>query len=93
MLPKLNSAPNSVCSNSTAISVVTNNEHQVVQHAKQLFANSPYNSLRQVGCAYHEGVLILRGRVPTFYMKQIAQTMVRNVDAGIHIDNRLVVDE
>ena len=51
----------------------------------------PYPILRQVHCRYHEGVLILCGNVPTFYMKQIAQTVVSSLDQVEQIDNRIVV--
>jgi hypothetical protein len=38
-------------------------------------------------------VLILQGRVPTFYLKQVAQTVVRDLlNDGFVIDNRVEVD-
>ena len=48
--------------------------------------------LSAVLCDFHEGVLILRGRVPSYYMKQIAQTAVRGLTQVQRIDNRLEVD-
>lgn len=32
--------------------------------------------LRRVECEYHEGIVILRGRAPTYYLKQVAQSIV-----------------
>lgn len=72
-------------------STVTDAEQQVLQRAKRCFATSAYFALRRVACAYHEGVLILRGRVPSFYLKQVAQTIVKNAVEGIQIDNRIEV--
>ena len=33
-----------------------------------------------MSCEFGEGVLVLRGQVSTFYLKQVAQTLVREVD-------------
>ena len=49
-------------------------------------------TLSTVSCDFHEGVLILWGRVPSYYMKQIAQTAVRGLTQVERIDNRLEVD-
>lgn len=60
--------------------------------AEQRLRQSSYFALRYVACEYHEGVLILRGRVPSFYLSQIAQTLVRKVDGVELVVNRLEVD-
>lgn len=49
-----------------------------------------YLALQRVSCDFHEGVLVLRGRVPTYYLKQMALAAVTGV-TGIgrvvdHID-------
>jgi osmotically-inducible protein OsmY len=52
---------------------------------------SPYSELRSLTCRFHRGVLSLQGSVPTYYLKQVAQTIVRQV-AGVHrVDNQLQV--
>lgn len=50
-------------------------------------------SLRQrdVTCEFHEGVLILRGCLPTYYLKQMAQTLAAKFEAVQLVDNRIVV--
>ena len=40
---------------------------------------------------YHEGVLTVRGRVPTFYLKQLLQTALKRVDGVERINNRVDV--
>jgi len=40
---------------------------------------SGYAALQGVTAEHHEGVVFLRGRVPSFYMKQIAQEVARKV--------------
>jgi osmotically-inducible protein OsmY len=55
---------------------------------EQLRASSHY-FVRAVTCEFERGVLILRGRVPSFYLKQLAQTLVRRV-AGVDQVKNLV---
>jgi hypothetical protein len=40
---------------------------------------------------HHEGVLTVRGRVPTFYLKQLLQTALKRVDGVERINNRVDV--
>lgn len=65
----------------------------VADIAQQLLRNCPYIALRYIKCHFHDGVLILTGKVPTYHTKQIAQTVVRNLDQVEVIDNRLDVSE
>jgi osmotically-inducible protein OsmY len=53
---------------------------------------SGYAALQGVMAEHHEGVLVLRGTVPSFHMKQIAQTMASKVCGVEVVDNRLSVD-
>jgi len=46
---------------------------------------------KYVSCEYLEGVLLLQGRVPTYYLKQIAQTVVARVPGVERVDNRIQV--
>jgi osmotically-inducible protein OsmY len=46
---------------------------------------------RDVTCEFHEGVLILRGCLPTYYLKQLAQTLAAQVDGVQQLDNRIEV--
>ncbi|MEX2308555.1 MAG: BON domain-containing protein [Pirellulales bacterium] len=40
---------------------------------------------------YREDLLIVRGCVPSFYLKQILQTVLKDVDGVTHIDNQVDV--
>ncbi len=40
---------------------------------------------------HRDGVLTVRGRVPTFYLKQLLQTILKRVDGVQRIDNRVDV--
>jgi hypothetical protein len=48
---------------------------------------SAYSALRTLTCDSHEGVLAIRGRVSTFFIKQMAQTAVRDVPGVEEINN------
>jgi osmotically-inducible protein OsmY len=63
-----------------------------VQAEAQLrLRRSGYRDLHSISCEFHEGVLTLRGRVSTFYLKQLAQTLIRELDDVAEINNRLEV--
>jgi hypothetical protein len=48
---------------------------------------SPYLTLRKLACDSHEGVLAIRGQVSTFFLKQMAQTAVRDLPGVEEINN------
>ena len=52
---------------------------------------APYAALRQITCEFRDGVLVLRGRVPSYYMKQIAQNLVNCVEGVLEVRNQLDV--
>ncbi len=67
-------------------------ERQVVQtQAQSRLRKSGYHELRFVLCEFHEGVLTLRGQVPSFYLKQVAQELIRRLDGAEEVNNRLEV--
>lgn len=49
------------------------------QLAQERLQNSGYAALRLLACQYHEGVLSVRGRVSTFYLRQVALTILKHV--------------
>jgi hypothetical protein len=67
-------------------------ERQAVEaEARSRLRASGYHQLRIVSCEFREGVLTLRGHVSTFYLKQVAQTLIRDLDGAGEINNRLEV--
>lgn len=48
---------------------------------------SPHLCLRSVTCDQREGVVVLRGRVPSYYHKQLAQELVRQIAGTFAIVN------
>jgi len=59
-------------------------------HAR--FQRSPYLPLRNINCSLRDGVLLLRGRVPTYYLKQMAQTIGTSAEGVREVVNELGVD-
>ena len=55
------------------------------------FQHSGYIELRDLSCHFHEGVLTLRGRVSSYYMKQLAQTFVFHLEGVQELNNRVEV--
>lgn len=54
----------------------------VTAAARERLARCGRHGLTAIRCEHHEGVLFLRGRVPSYYLKQMAQEAVRTV-AGV----------
>ena len=52
---------------------------------------SGYYELRDVSCDFHEGVLTLRGCVTSYYLKQLAQSLVFHLVGVEELNNRLEV--
>lgn len=63
----------------------------LLARVNRALAASPYLPLRTLTCYVHEGVLTLRGRVPTFYCKQLAQSLVSALEGVEEVNNQLEV--
>jgi osmotically-inducible protein OsmY len=53
--------------------------------------HSPYSELRQVVCEYRDGLATLRGSVPSYYLKQVAQKLAASTQGVRQVDNRIEV--
>jgi hypothetical protein len=58
---------------------------------EQRLRSNPYLSLRNITSDYLDGVLVLRGCVPTYYLKQMAQEVVTDLEGVERIDNQIQV--
>lgn len=59
--------------------------------AERCLRSNPYPALRNISCAYLNGVLVLRGCVETYYLKQVAQAAVARLEGVERIDNQIQV--
>ena len=64
---------------------------RVTKQAQELLRTSPYRPVRRVACAFHDGRLVLRGRLRTFFHKQLAQEAVARVDGVCQVVNEIEV--
>ncbi|MGO8751877.1 MAG: BON domain-containing protein [Thermoguttaceae bacterium] len=64
----------------------------VLNTAAKLLRNVPYASVRRLSCECDDlGVLVLRGTLPSFYLKQLAQEAVAKIEGVSCIANETVV--
>jgi len=59
--------------------------------AERCLRSNPYLALKSVSCDYLDGVLFLRGCVPTYYLKQLAQEVVGGLAGVERIENQIQV--
>ena len=65
--------------------------HTVAQAANDRLDNNSNIPRRQVSCEYQQGVLLLRGRLWTYYQKQVAQEAVKGLDSVRQVVNEIEV--
>jgi len=60
-------------------------------NAKEQLGQSGYLALRDVTCVASDGVVTLHGRLPSYYLKQVAQEITLGVEGVRHVVNRIEV--
>ena len=63
----------------TAARSASSADERVAEKIDQALRATGYRSLRNLAFLVAEGLVILRGRLPSYYMKQVAQATVRAV--------------
>jgi hypothetical protein len=59
--------------------------------AESKLRQSAYLALQYLSCEFDAGVLILRGRLPTYYLKQVALALVFTVQGVQQVDDQMEV--
>jgi osmotically-inducible protein OsmY len=59
--------------------------------AESRLRRSAYLALQQLSCEFRAGVLTLRGRLPSYYLKQVALAVVTPVEGVERIDDQIEV--
>ena len=59
--------------------------------AERILRESAYQPIRGLTCGYSDGVLVVEGRVASYFLKQLAQAALRDVDGVSRVDNRIEV--
>jgi hypothetical protein len=63
----------------------------VERAARQRLENTGYRTLRNVECSFRDGRMTLRGAVPSYYQKQLAQESMRNAPHVVQVVNHIEV--
>ena len=63
----------------------------IKHRAERFLHSSPYLVLKNISCDYLDGVLILRGCLPSYYLKQLAQEAITDLDEVDRIENQIQV--
>ena len=65
----------------------------IAKVAMKRLRDSSYTNMRQVSCECKHGVLFLRGRLFSFYEKQVAQETVARIDGVTQVVNEIEVTD
>jgi osmotically-inducible protein OsmY len=68
-----------------------NSQVRITELVEQCLRSNPYLALKTVSCDWLDGVLVLRGCLPSYYLKQIAQEAVASLEGVERIDNQIQV--
>jgi hypothetical protein len=71
------------------MSVVTPKDFQ--KRAQKALELSPFYALRELQVEHAGDALLIRGRVSSFYHKQVAQEVVRHAAEGVEVVNSIEV--
>jgi osmotically-inducible protein OsmY len=64
---------------------------QIAEGAENCLRHNSYLALKNVRCECAEGVLTLRGCLPTYYLKQMAQAVVARIEGVQRVVNEIEV--
>jgi len=66
-------------------------EDRVVHQAEDRLGSSSHLFLRHIACHAEGDALCLEGKVPSFYLKQTAQSLLQSLEGVPRVENRLQV--
>ncbi len=71
--------------------VESSSRGEVCDVVKQSLRDCGINQLKDITCESQGQIIILRGRVDSFYLKQLAQEIVKKLVPKIQISNLVIV--
>ena len=63
----------------------------LVERAEQRLRSNAYLALKNITCEFRQGTLVLRGQLPTYYLKQVASAAVADLDGVEQVINQIEV--
>jgi len=64
---------------------------EVEELAERRLRSDSHQDIKKISCRCSNGVLVLQGRVPTYYLKQVAQETVSRLNRAERIENQIEV--
>ncbi len=75
------------------IVLAPNPENQLVARIRRTLRLSGYAALSQIRIVVERGHVRLEGQVPTYFLKQVAQSQVLSLEEVKFVSNNLVVED
>lgn len=72
--------------------LLPNPDNQLMARIKRVLRRSGYAPLIQIRVVAERGNVSLEGQVPTYFLKQMAQTQILSLEGVRSLNNGLVVD-
>lgn len=72
-------------------STADDTNHQLEDDLHHAFRTAGYPGLRHIGITHQNGRMTLRGRVPTYFLKQLAQSLASSRPGVQVVDNDIEV--
>jgi osmotically-inducible protein OsmY len=69
----------------------SNQVEEIAAAAKRCIIHEPHLSVQRIWCDFDGGRLVLRGQVPSFYFKQLAQEAVADLEGVEQVVNEIEV--
>jgi len=66
-------------------------DHQLEDELHHALSATGYSTLRHIGVDHDNGHVVLRGRVPTYFLKQLAQSIAASFPGVQVVDNNIEV--
>jgi hypothetical protein len=85
MVPKPNPFVSAACEHAPTADAAA------ARRAQERLCASTFVAIRALTCDVHEGMLTLRGQLPNFYTKQMALSLLSDVDGVEEITDRVEV--
>jgi len=70
---------------------IENPQARIRDLAERCLRRNPYLAIHKISCDYGDGALVLRGFLPTYYLKQVAQEAVAQLEEVGTIHNWIEV--
>ena len=78
-------------SRTAAVATESHPKEPVAELGHARLAASGYRAMRSVFCEFRQGILTLRGRLPSFFYKQMAQETVAGLNGVKQVVNQIEV--